>query len=91
MTELPYINQVEPDGPHQLRLWFSDGSVGLWVADVSEFFGVMGEPLRDADFFAQAFVKGGAVVWPNGFDASPMALYTDIRDAGRLTRPIYAA
>ncbi len=91
MTELPYINQVEPDGPHQLRLWFSDGCIGLWVADLSEFFGEMGEPLRDPDFFAQAFVEGGAVVWPNGFDASPMALYTDIREAGRLTRPIYAA
>jgi hypothetical protein len=91
MSGLPYITQVEPKGPHELRLWFSDGSEGVWMADLREFFGKMGEPLLDPEFFARAFVDNGALVWPNGFDAAPSALYADLYDAGRLTRPTYAA
>ena len=50
-----------------MLLSFNDGS--RKAADV--------EPLRDADFFAQATLDTvcGTVVWPNGADFAPEALY----------------
>lgn len=39
-------------------------------------FGPMFEPLRDFELFAQVRVdEYGAVVWPNGADLAPDALY----------------
>ena len=74
MRALPEIVAVEVLGPHALRLTFADGSVGDWAPDESEFFGPFGEPLKDPQMFAQAFIEHGALVWPNGCDASPDAL-----------------
>ena len=46
----------------------------------------MVEPLKAPGYFARAFVEMGAPTWPNGFDADPINLYMELRDAGALTR-----
>jgi hypothetical protein len=62
------------DGQH-LRIGFSDGL----VCDVDcqfLFRGVLGEPLRDPDYFnlARLDTEAGTVVWPNGLDPAPEVL-----------------
>lgn len=76
----PYeIRSAEDLGGHRLRLAFADGL--LADVDLSERFrGALGpvlEPLRDEAFFAQVTVDAelGTVVWPNGADLAPDALY----------------
>jgi hypothetical protein len=78
MSRLPRISSVSLIGPHCLSIHFDDGMTALWDADLSEFFGPIGEPLRDPAYFARVFVENGALVWPNGFDAAPDALYRDL-------------
>jgi hypothetical protein len=46
----------------------------------------MVEPLRDAGYFARAFVEMGAPTWPNGLDLDPINLYMEMRKAGLLQR-----
>jgi hypothetical protein len=76
------VTAVEVIGEYRLRLTFNDGTVG----DVSflgrEWNGVMFEPLRDPDFFAQVFVDhdGGTIAWPNGLDMAPEPLYESARE-----------
>jgi hypothetical protein len=72
---------------HRLWLRFSDGSEGVRdFADVIAAGGPMVEPLKAQDYFARAFVEMGVPTWPNGFDADPINLYMELRDAGALTR-----
>jgi Protein of unknown function (DUF2442) len=78
MSRLPKIATVTLIGLHSLDICFDNGISAQWHADLSEFFGPMGEPLRDPSYFARVFVENGALVWPNGFDAAPDALYRDL-------------
>ncbi len=68
----------------QLAVTFNDGSNGL--VDVSALVqgadaGVF-EALRDPAFFAKASLDCGAVIWPNGADLAPDAMYKEIRRSG---------
>jgi hypothetical protein len=68
----------------QLAVTFNDGSSG--IVDVSALAngpeaGVF-EALRDPSFFAQAHLDCGAVVWPNGADLAPDAMYKEIHRTG---------
>ena len=63
-------------GPHQLRLTFNNGT--RKTVDVRPLLhGPVFEPLRDAAYFAEGRVDPvcGTVVWPNGADFAPEALY----------------
>lgn len=76
----PYeIRAVEHLGGYRLRLTFADGLVfDLDMTDkLNGEVGPVFEPLRDATFFAYASVDPelGTVVWPNGADLAPDALY----------------
>lgn len=63
-------------GPSHLRLVFNDGT--RKSVNVSRLlYGPVFEPLRDAEFFSKAALDSicGTVVWPNGADFAPEALY----------------
>jgi Protein of unknown function (DUF2442) len=63
-------------GPHSLRLTFNDGTAKQ--VDVRPLLdGAIFEPLRDPDYFATMELDSicGTVVWPNGADFAPEALY----------------
>ena len=79
MADVLRIADAEPLGDHALRLIFSTGEVR--EVDVSpvleQMSGPMFEPLRDPSYFARVSVDPvcGTVVWPNGADLAPTALY----------------
>lgn len=63
-------------GAHSLRLAFNNGT--RKTVDVSGLLaGPVFEPLRDPAYFARAELDPvcGTVVWPNGADFAPEALY----------------
>jgi hypothetical protein len=66
VTKLKYL------GDYRLHAAFSDGTAG--DHDFSALVaasGPMGEPLRDSEYFARAFLDDGAPTWPNSFDMDP--------------------
>ncbi len=71
-----HVLEAEACGPYSLRLLFND-----WTqkrVNVSPLLeGPVFEPLRDPPYFARVVVDpvGGTVVWPNGADFAPEALY----------------
>ena len=84
---MPRVVSVSPLDDYRLAVCFDDGTEGE-VAMRDRLFGPMFEPLRDADFFTQAFVdEFGAIAWPNGADLAPDALYEQLRNpAGTASR-----
>ena len=78
------VISVEPREGYELRLTFSDGSVG--DIDLAEqLWGEVFEPLRDPAVFRRVQVDPelGTVVWPNGADLDPEGL----REAARPVQP----
>ena len=71
-----HITEVEVVGDFMLRIEFNDGTVK--VVDVSPLLtGPVFEPVNDPAFFARVTIDPVAqtVVWPNGADLAPEALY----------------
>jgi hypothetical protein len=86
-TEFPMVDVLRLKALDGRKLWlrFTDSCEGVF--DLSDFIGEGGpmvEPLRDADYFARAFVEMGAPTWPNGLDLDPINLYMEMRKAGLL-------
>ena len=70
------IVELELCGTYCLRLTFNDGT--RKAVDVRPLLhGPVFEPLRDPAFFARVALDPvcGTVVWPNGADIAPEALY----------------
>jgi hypothetical protein len=70
------IIEASVRGPHLLRLAFSDGT--RKTVDVGPLLsGPVFEPLKDPGYFAQVSLDPvcGTVVWPNGADFAPEALW----------------
>jgi hypothetical protein len=70
------INRADVVGPHALALVFNDGTKK--TVDVLPLLeGPVFEPLRDDEQFARVQLDPvcGTVVWPNGADFAPEALY----------------
>jgi hypothetical protein len=71
-----HIFEAEVCGPHSLQLLFNDGT-SKRVIILPLLYGRVFEPLRDPAYFARVTIDpvGGTVVWPNGADFAPEALY----------------
>lgn len=87
------VTEVEALEQFRLRLRFDDGSER--TVDLSDtLWGVMGEPLRDPDYFRLVRVDPElrTVVWPNGFDIDPDVLHGDYEPEPpeRTERPAHA-
>ncbi len=79
--------QVKPEGPMSLSLTFSDGSTAHWsAAYLIARDTVMTRPLVDPAYFARAFIEGGALAWPNGFELSAPSVHRRLDEAGALLR-----
>ncbi len=72
------VIKVEAIAPRELAVAFSDGLQGVFRMETSFCTGVF-DPLREDALLAQAKVEDGVVVWPNGLDLAPDALYHEIR------------
>jgi hypothetical protein len=87
------ITEAQIAGPHRLNLAFNDGS--RRTVNVEPLLqGPIFEPLRDASYFARVQLDPvcGTVVWPNGADLAPEALYelepsADIAREKQLSQP----
>lgn len=67
---------AKPTADHCLRLRFSDGIVKeVFVRNLLK--GPIFEPLKDPDYFRLVKLdpEAGTVVWPNGADFAPEALW----------------
>lgn len=74
--DILHIVSAEVVGRHHLRLGFDDHTLKL--VDLSPLLkGPVFEPLRDPEYFARVVLDPvcGTVVWPNGADFAPEALY----------------
>lgn len=72
----PRVAQVHPTEGHQLMLTFTNGENGTYDCTPLLDFGVFRE-LRDSNYFNQATVEDGTVVWPHHQDICPDTLYLD--------------
>jgi hypothetical protein len=91
MIEMVKIVELKALDGHRLFVRFSDGDEG--VADLRwmlEEAGPMLQPLKDPQFFRQAFISCGVPAWPNGYDIDAINLHLRMREAGELKRPALA-
>ena len=85
------VVEVKVLAPHVLRITFKDGYSGVHdFATLAGEAGNMGEPLRDADYFARVFLEFGALTWPNGYDMCPDWLRMEMERGGALGSPAAA-
>lgn len=79
MTPVLQILDAAVVGPHLLRLLFSNGETQTVYARplIERVGGPMFAPLLDTHYFSRVTVDPtcGTVVWPNGADLAPDALY----------------
>ena len=74
MSKLPSVTEAKYRGAYRIHLVFSDRVKG--TVDFRRWLkGPVFEPLKDLDVFRRFFLDGGTVVWPNGADIAPEALY----------------
>jgi hypothetical protein len=79
-TTMPIlVTKVQVITPYGLEVTFSDGTVRrVNLASLLEkVSGPVFGPLKDPEYFAQAYIEGFTVAWPNGADIAPEALYSD--------------
>lgn len=72
----PRVVQVVPCENYTLKLLFTNSEQGLYSCAGLLRLGVFQE-LADKQYFKQAAVEGGAVVWPHEQDICPDTLYLD--------------
>jgi len=62
---------------HRLEVGFADGLRGIVDMSKDDFSGVFAL-LADESYFALATILDGVVVWPNGVDIAPDAMYDEV-------------
>ncbi len=70
----PRVKKVTPCDDYTLRLLFENGEEGSYDCSHLLNFGVFQE-LKDKNYFKQASVAYGTVIWPNEQDICPDTLY----------------
>lgn len=81
---LPRVTDVRHVRDHVLWLRFADGVEGQ-VDFAGRLQGALLGPLSDVGLFARARVDDGFVVWPNGADSAPEALYERVLAANGIS------
>jgi len=74
----PRVKQVVASSDYKLVLTFTNGEHGIFDCSGLLAFGVFKE-LKDINYFNQARVLDGTVVWPHSQDICPDTLYLDSR------------
>jgi len=72
----PRIKNVITSLDYKLHMEFTNGENGIYDCLPILDFGVFKE-LKDLNYFKQAQVLDGTVVWPHGQDVCPDTLYLD--------------
>jgi hypothetical protein len=75
------VMKVLPKGDLTLWVIFADGTSGS-VKFLKKFLTGVFEPLKEPEFFKQAFVSDGVVMWPGEVDLAPDAMYYAIKQKG---------
>lgn len=70
----PRVKAVAPRDDYKLEIEFANGELAIYDCAPLLDFGVFQE-LRNLDYFKQARVEGGTVVWPHEQDICPDTLY----------------
>ena len=71
---LPSVVEARYRGDFKIHLTFNDSS-SKTVDFRSWLKGPVFAPLKEPRYFRRFFLDGGTVVWPNGADIAPEALY----------------
>ena len=72
----PRVKEVSTSESYKLHLVFTNGEHGSYDCSDILDFGVFKE-LKDKNYFNQARVIDGTVVWPHAQDICPDTLYMD--------------
>jgi hypothetical protein len=72
----PRVRRVSASSDYKLHLEFTNGELGFYDCSSLLDFGVFKE-LKDLNYFKQARVLDGTVVWPHEQDICPDTLYLD--------------
>lgn len=71
------VNALKVLPGHRLEVGFADGLRGVVDMSKDDFSGVFA-PLADESYFALAMIRDGIVIWPNGVDIAPDAMYDEV-------------
>ena len=71
------VVEAKPEEDYCLFVRFKDGLSGRVKLREEDLTGVL-SPLRDPQFFNQAFIDCGAVAWPGEIDLAPDAMYAEV-------------
>ncbi len=74
MAKLVRVTTAEPIEGYKLRVGFTDGTSRV-IDFERDLEGRLFGPLKNPELFRQVRVEGGTLVWPNGADVCPDALY----------------
>jgi uncharacterized protein YnzC (UPF0291/DUF896 family) len=81
------VKKVEYVEGYKLKLKFNDGKVKIVdfedrLKEAKNMFG----PLKNINYFKKVKTDGTTIVWPNGLDLCPDALYERGKDVEKITR-----
>lgn len=72
----PRVKEVIPTDEYTLKLTFKNNEQAIYDCSDLLDFGVFKE-LKNINYFKQAYIEYGTVVWPNEQDICPDTLYLD--------------